>query len=59
MAYVQGTKSFVLNQLHVMLQEAQNNDGNLYDGLLAIGLASIDEALGMIEEVRDNDETPA
>ena len=55
MAYRPGTKSFVLNQLHVFLQELQNSQ-DIEQALEAVGVESFDDLYEMIEEVRDNEE---
>jgi len=50
MDYKRGTKSYVLNELHCMIQDMDNEDDfdkNHFD---------VDHAYGMIEIVRDTDE---
>jgi len=53
--YQPGTKSYVLNDLHIALQEVENGS-TLEDALSSIGCVSLDEMFARIEEVRDNDE---
>lgn len=54
--YQPGTKSYVLNDLHIFFQELQNNGGNVDDALSSVGMAGIDDAFAAIEDVRDKSE---
>lgn len=50
--YVPGTKSYVLNNLHIFLQECERGS-TVKDALCAVGYTSYAEAFSAIEEVRD------